>query len=301
MKRELVLAIALLLLSSSISAAKISVKLAGAADSYAVHNIDTGLNYTTIQSAIDANETLDGHTISVDQGIYYEHLTINKSLSLIGENISTTIIDGNFTGDPVTIAASYVNITSFTIQEAWWGTFYIFEGCAICISPDTAYNNISHNIITNNKGYGIIINSSSHNIISDNFVGYNFGITMIFSNNNTVANNIIHNSSGVMMTSSHSNTIFNNKIENCSEGIGVFNSTGNMIHDNTISDGYLGIGLGYSEHNRLYNNNMTGNIYNFLMNEGQTSGITKSHFNNSIEIAILLTENTYTFYKMPKT
>ena len=69
-----------------------------------VHNIDTGLSYTKIQEAIDANETLDGHTIFVLSGIYYEHVVVKKSVSLIGENKNSTIIDGNKTGTVVRVA-----------------------------------------------------------------------------------------------------------------------------------------------------------------------------------------------------
>jgi hypothetical protein len=33
-----------------------------ASDGYRVHNLSTGLNYTMIQEAVDASETLGGHT-----------------------------------------------------------------------------------------------------------------------------------------------------------------------------------------------------------------------------------------------
>jgi len=49
-----------------------------------VHNVDTGLSYASIQEAIDAAETFDGHTIFVEAGVYDENIVIDKSLSLIG-------------------------------------------------------------------------------------------------------------------------------------------------------------------------------------------------------------------------
>ena len=229
-----------------------------------VHNLDTGLNYTTIQEAIDAPETLDGHTIFVEEGKYYEHVIVNKSLSLVGENISTTVIDGNFSGNPVTIAASHVNMTSFTVQEAWLGIWYVFNGFGIYVAPGTSYNNISHNFITNNLMYGIMLNASSHNIISDNIIRNN-------------------NGSGVTIWSSSNNMIFNNTIENCGlilggSGIIVFNSTENIVYDNIVLDNNgLGIALFRSGHNQLYNNNMTDNRYNFGI-----TGLSKSDFNNSV-------------------
>src|SRR3990172_6744833 len=59
-----------------------------------VHNTNTGLNYATIQEAIDALETLGGHTIRVDAGTYFEHVIVSKSLTLTGEDTVSTVIDG---------------------------------------------------------------------------------------------------------------------------------------------------------------------------------------------------------------
>lgn len=48
-----------------------------------VHNITSDVYYNTIQAAIDAVETLDGHVISVDAGTYEEgELLVNKELTL---------------------------------------------------------------------------------------------------------------------------------------------------------------------------------------------------------------------------
>ena len=59
-----------------------------------VHDINNGLGYETIQEAVDAPETLDGHTIFAEAGTYYENIVVNKPVSLFGENRDTTIIDG---------------------------------------------------------------------------------------------------------------------------------------------------------------------------------------------------------------
>ncbi|GAH12836.1 unnamed protein product, partial [marine sediment metagenome] len=51
-------------------------------------------NYTKIQDAID--DANDGDTVFVfdDSSPYYENVMVDKSISLIGENKETTIIDG---------------------------------------------------------------------------------------------------------------------------------------------------------------------------------------------------------------
>jgi len=82
-----------------------------------IRNVNTNMTYLTIQSAIDASETLDGHTLWVDSGIYCEHLNIGKSLTLIGENPTTTIIDGENTGTVLSISADNVSVVRFTIRN----------------------------------------------------------------------------------------------------------------------------------------------------------------------------------------
>lgn len=76
-----------------------------------VHNINTGLDYATIQAAINAYQTKDGHTIKVDAGIFNETLVISKSISLVGENPLNTIINGR-----ITISGPQVSISNFTLN-----------------------------------------------------------------------------------------------------------------------------------------------------------------------------------------
>jgi len=76
-------------------------------------------NYTNIQDAID--DAISGDTIFVfdDSSPYYENLIINKSISLIGENKKTTIIDGSGANNIVLIRlADYVQLRGFTIRNS---------------------------------------------------------------------------------------------------------------------------------------------------------------------------------------
>jgi len=77
-------------------------------NNFGVHNLNTGKTYSAIKEAIDAPETLDGHEIFVAPGIHYQHLTVNKSLSLIGEDRRTTIIDGKGKGKVVYVTANNI-------------------------------------------------------------------------------------------------------------------------------------------------------------------------------------------------
>lgn len=51
-----------------------------------VNNIDTGEIFCSIQDAIDDVDTIDGNTIEVSAGNYYEDITIDKSLTILGPN-----------------------------------------------------------------------------------------------------------------------------------------------------------------------------------------------------------------------
>jgi parallel beta-helix repeat protein len=73
-------------------------------------------NYTTIHEALEHSH--DGDTIFVYQGSYYEDLTINKSISLIGESKETTIINPltNNQSIIIVVASSHITISRLTIQ-----------------------------------------------------------------------------------------------------------------------------------------------------------------------------------------
>ena len=70
-------------------------------------------NYSSIQSAIDDANNRD--TVVVYNGTYHENIIINKSLSLLGEEKATTIIDGNGSRNVITIISEYVYIEGFKI------------------------------------------------------------------------------------------------------------------------------------------------------------------------------------------
>jgi len=120
-------------------------------------------DYATIQEAIsNAN---DGDTIFVKAGIYHESVAVTKSLSLIGEDKSTTIVDGNHTQSRVVyIPASHVNLTGFTIQNG--GSYSCGISAGGSWVPSTGIN-ISNNIITDSY-YGLNLAVSFDSIVSNN-------------------------------------------------------------------------------------------------------------------------------------
>jgi len=221
-----------------------------------VHNINTGLGYATIQEAINSNETLDGHTIFVEEGIYCENLVVNKSLSLNGENRDNTVIDGNFTGTVINIESDNANITGFTIQNSGYG-----YGVYVELSDG---NNISHNIITNNYGGIALENSLRNNIYGNNITANNVsGVFLGDSSNNAISGNDItaNYDYGIRLDDSSNNTISGNKITNNGSGIWLgYSSIHNSVSGNDITANNLdGVTLSNSNYNSIFGNNITAN------------------------------------------
>jgi len=199
---------------------------------------DGPAHFRKIQEAINAANL--GDTIYVRSGTYREQLSVHKSLTLLGEEPRTTIIDG---GGPelnrwaIRTISDYVNIVGFTLYNAYYGIFmdpYASGSWAIQHG-----HNISNNIITDNNG-GIVM-YSNESIISGNIVSNNYnGIYLSHSNKNTISNNVI--------------------ARNEYWGIeGSEFSYENTIADNTISKNYHGIGVFHSRNNRIYHNNFIEN------------------------------------------
>jgi len=189
-----------------------------------------------IQNLID---NASGGTIYIPSGIYYEHITINKSINLVGEDKDTTIIDGGGVGIVITIFSNWVNISGFTIQNS---------GNYCCDTGIQIFSN--HSII---KGNNIISNQ-------------NDGISLDYSNDNIIkGNNIVsNNNNGINLHQSYNNTIGGNTISNNKVGIYLYHTSGNIIKgSNIISNNDYGIYLDYSSNNNIiYHNNFIKNTQN---------------------------------------
>jgi len=184
---------------------------------------DGEADFNAIQDAI--NNATSGDTIFVRMGIYYEHVIINKSISLVGEDSGSTIVDGNRTGNVISIlTANNVIIEGLMMQRS--GTNPDNYGIFVSHSSD---NNISHNIITNNYN-GIGFQSSGNNVVLGNIITSNYdGIALYaFSINNVFSGNTIsYNNLGMYFTLYSGNNIihfnnFNNTHQVGSDSINVW-------------------------------------------------------------------------------
>lgn len=173
-------------------------------------------NYTNIQNAID--NASDGDIVFVYSGSYYENVLINKSISLVGENKSSTIIDGRKKRDVIKIVSSNVLVQHFLINNS--GQFLGNAGIQL-YGEDGEINNIKikNNIITNNiAGIGIgeeyFNDEISHVTIENNFIqNERYGIVLYIGYENTITNNT-YIDNGIFIPDGHTsdNTVVNNTI-----------------------------------------------------------------------------------------
>jgi len=191
-------------------------------------------DYTTIQEAI--NQASPGDTIQVSAGTYREHLYINKTLTLKGENRENTVIDGTAAGYVIKSESTTVDISGFTIINGSNGI--LLENCNGSI--------LKQNIVNGFPQRGIWLHYSNSNIISDNIVSDNLwrGIVLCgHSSKNTVTcNTIKDNGNGLCMTG-EDNILYHNNFINNQNQTRMLSSFKNAW-DNSYEGNY------WSDHNR---------------------------------------------------
>jgi parallel beta-helix repeat protein len=256
--------------------------------------INVPTDYPTIQEGIDAAN--DGDTIIVSSGVYYEHVIINKSITLMGEEKSTTIIDGGGFGDVVTVISNNVSISEFTIRNSGDKYYYVYPNTDMGdagIQLDSHNNMISNNlfkfnhwpiyfnysysnkVIENDFKYNKILLWSAYsqvNIIQNNNAVLNGeGLYFYYSNNNIIEGNYVSNNnnsgSGIHLVQSSNNKVVNNKVLNSWQGIYLQSSSNNNnITQNNASFNKYGIRLSQSQNNKVTGNTAYQNkVMGFLL------------------------------------
>jgi len=269
-------------------------------------------DYSTIQTAIDHANT--GDTVFIQKGTYYcADININKSLKLIGEDATSTIINGqsdnhrlHWGQSTIAIHASDVVLTGFNITN-----------CDVAISlsdrisrVNITGNNIDNNLIgirdsritsqsgevyilgnniTKNADQGIAIYSSNIFVFNNQISENNIGVNLNEGQNIVVGyNQIINNYGNIHLTVISGSSIFGNNI------------TGGVGYNQNLDAYGYGIEFQYNCNDTLiYENNIFGNSYGlnlgnillesngFLIPRGLGNIIYKNNFfNNSVNANI---------------
>jgi parallel beta-helix repeat protein len=216
-----------------------------------VHNTDTGKSYPTIQAAIDDPDTVNGHTVTVDSGTYFENVNVTKRLTLKGIDIGDgkPVVDASGNGNAITLSVEGITLERFKVTGISWSN--------AGIEVISNYNAVRNNNVSNNYGHGIRLTYSNNNTISGNNLSNNDdGICLDSSSNNTITCNTASNNDwcGICLSGySSNNTITGNTASNndwC--GIYLYNSSNNNITGNTASNNdWCGIYLEFSSNNNI--------------------------------------------------
>ncbi|NMC58429.1 MAG: DUF11 domain-containing protein [Candidatus Methanofastidiosa archaeon] len=178
----------------------------------------------SIQNAINISNP--GDTIYVASGTYNEKITINKSITLIGQG-ETTIVNLS-SGGSVTINSNSVKLKGFNI--------------------------------INSSGYGISLNSNDCNITGNYMSKNGYGMWIMNGSNNNVTNNIVKNNGpGIVISglggTARNNFISKNLISNNGGGIWLYVTNENIISDNEIlSNVNTGVFFCLANYNTVSNN-----------------------------------------------
>jgi parallel beta-helix repeat protein len=281
-----------------------------------IRNLDTNLTYLTIQSAINAPETLSGHTISVRNGTYYENVIVNKTVTFVGESKERTIINGEGAGNTITVSANDVVIRGFTVTNS--GGAYPDSGIFLNGVKNTI---ITDNNVTGNDGHGIFVMWGSNNSVLNNSVTYNaqHGIRIdgteaqaiianntieynqpdgiflyvaydVLIENNTVSNNKqcgITPQGGSMNTTIRYNLITRNGWH----GVFFIGSNNSLVKANIINDnGFSGIELLVSSNDSIVENSITNNTKGIYVYSSSNNSIVGNSVTASNGLGISLVD-----------
>ncbi|MDD5187099.1 MAG: NosD domain-containing protein, partial [Methanoregula sp.] len=218
-----------------------------------VHNLNSGMNYTGIQLAVENATAFD--TILVDSGQYPETVNITRPLMLRGNETGTgpPVIDPGTPGvnTAITLSADNITLDGFVARNARAGVHI------------TGSNATLRNITATQNDVGISLDSSRRNRITraEVYNNTNDGITLVGSSDTTIDRSWVHANSGTGITwvKSANITFTDNVIDfNRAYGLYLKNSEGNTVSGNNLSTNDYGIALEHVK-TSTFSHNFAGN------------------------------------------
>jgi parallel beta-helix repeat protein len=271
-----------------------------ASENFPVINVNTTLGYATIQEAINSGATSDGDVISVGPGIYYENIVVNRTLTIIAQEGTATIIDGGTTGTCVDITSSNVTFSGFTIRNSG-----VNASSGICL--DSVGNcSILDNTVTANY-YGIYLNCSENDTLRNNEMNDNIYNLEVDGNESANFINYIDNSNTVNDKTVYYLVDDNNldinpstypdagyialvnctnvteqdlNLSNNGNGILLVDTQNSKLTGNDVANTVEGIQLIDSEGNTLRNNTLSNNSNSFWVQGGYSNDVDASNTMN---------------------
>jgi parallel beta-helix repeat protein len=200
-------------------------------------------DYTSVQAAINAAPS--GATLILAHGFYTESLTINKTLTIIGEE-DPPVFSGGASAIYLKLLSGASGTTITGIEITYWPEGILLENASNC--------RIYGNIFASLGSSGIVFEgkNATNNLVYKNvFEGTPNPISLAGSaNGNTFFGNIFTSQTGVTLN---------------------VGGSGNIVYGNTISGRQILLNLTNSENNTIYHNNFLATLQTTVISAGNNT------------------------------
>lgn len=201
-----------------------------------------------------------GDTLVIPEGVYHEHIRIDKPLTL--EAQGRVVLDGDASGDIVEITAPDVTLRGFVIRNT--GIDLDKENCAVRVTAAraTIQDNVLDDIL-----FGIDLREAPDSRVLNNRIGgkkldiarRGDGLRLWRSDRAVVEGNTIHDGRDAILWYSSGVTVRDNTAYDCRYGLHLMFSDNITITGNTLTRNSVGVYLMYStgieiSRNRLIQN-----------------------------------------------
>lgn len=242
----------------------------------------------TISAGIQTSHP--GDTLQVFAGTYPESgLSINHPLTLVG--IGRPVVDGNHSGEIITVTAKNISIKGFTFRGS--GLSHLDENAAIRFEAVQS-GTIQDNIFEDNF-FAIYISKSSDCLIQGNSIAglaesesrSGNAIHMWYCKNITIEGNTISgHRDGIYLEFVEQCQIINNhSSHNLRYGLHFMFSNHNRYHHNQFDHNGAGVAVMYSRHVDMHDNVFADNwgsaAYGLLLKDIYDSNIENNQFKNN--------------------
>lgn len=215
----------------------------------------------SLQAQIDRAQP--GDTIVIEGGTYEERITIDKPVTLEGQD--WPVIDGGGEGDVVTITGDDVTLSHFVIRNS--GRAVSQEPAAVKVDGAHA-TTIEYNRIESSH-FGIHMTHSHHPIISNNEIDVGNGVPQE------------RRGHAIYLWEVEGGAIHANDITNAADGIHLEFADDNGIGENVVTNSRYAIHFMTANNNRVLNNVFTDNLSGALLMFSDDLLIKGNEFSNN--------------------
>jgi nitrous oxidase accessory protein len=206
-----------------------------------------------------------GQTVVVPSGVYKGPLTIDKSVILRAE--PGAILEGNGTGNVLTIAADKVTVEGLTIRNSGQDVTAHDAGILIQGNDVIVRNNSIQNTL-----FGIHLDRSSACFVSDNFI--------VGDKKASVA----RRGNGIQITAGGKHTIERNQLAEVQDGVYFDQTVHNTVRQNTVKNSRYGYHVMFSDNNRIVSNVTEDSVIGAMVMSANSIEVQDNVFRDQLDV-----------------